>query len=106
MNIPVVIPEPGFYVHYKHEPEGDLYNYIYEVVGVARNTEDKTFSVLYRPLYKNDWFAPASYQSRPLDMFLEDVEKDGVKMSRFKYITDPVLISELTVTRNDMYGMQ
>jgi len=91
----MLIPKKGFYVHYKHDPKGELYNYTYEVVGVGRNTEDKTFTVLYRPMYKNGWLSPADFCSRPLDMFLESVEKDGATIPRFKLITDPILISEL-----------
>lgn len=97
------LPAPGFYQHYKHDPSGPLHNYMYEVVGWARNTEDKTFTVLYRPLYENDWFEPATYQSRPLDMFTEEVEKNGEQLPRFKLITDQVLISELIAARDRMY---
>lgn len=99
------IPENGFYVHYKHDPAGESYNYIYEVVGIARNTEDKTYSVLYRPLYRNDWFAPATYQSRPLEMFLESVEKNDAFVPRFKKVTDQELIRKLEEVRKDLYGM-
>lgn len=91
----MIIPQKGFYIHYKHNPDGELNNYIYEVVGIGRNTEDKTFTVLYRPVYKNDWMPPADFQSRPLDMFNEDVEKDGAMVPRFKLITDPKIITEL-----------
>jgi hypothetical protein len=97
------IPENGFYVHYKHDPSGELHNYMYEVVGLARNTEDKSYSVLYRPVYINDWFAPASYQARPLDMFMEEVEKDGNHVPRFSKITDRQLLLELENARNQMY---
>ena len=98
------IPENGFYVHYKHDPSGEPYNYMYEVAGIARNTEEKTYSVLYRPLYKNDWFPPSTYQSRPIDMFMENVERDGEIIPRFKRVTDPVLIAELESVREEMYG--
>ncbi len=80
-----------------------LHNYLYEVVGLARNTEDKTFSVLYRPLYENDWFAPTSFQSRPLYIFFETVEREGGRVPRFSLVTDPVLVNELTAVRNEMY---
>lgn len=98
------IPEKGFYVHYKHNPEGDPYNYMYEVVGIGRNTEEKTYTVLYRPLYKNDWLPPADYQSRPYDMFIDKVQKDGVTMPRFKRITDSGLLSELMTKKTELYG--
>ncbi len=104
MDNPVHIPARGFYVHYKHDPNGDLHNYMYEVIGIGRNTEEKTYTVLYRPLYKNDWMAPADYQSRPLDMFMENVLKEGVSIPRFTLITDPELISELETVKAQLYG--
>jgi hypothetical protein len=102
-NIPAV-PEKGFYYHYKHDPKGDLYNYIYEVVGVGRNTEEKTLTVLYRPLYESDWMRPVDYQSRPLPMFMENLMKDGVEVPRFTKITDPELIKKLEIIRDEMYA--
>lgn len=98
------LPENGFYVHYKHDPIGQPYNYMYEVVGIARNTEEKTYSVLYRPLYENDWFAPANYQARPLKMFMEKVIVEGVQKPRFDQITEPELISKLEKVKEAMYG--
>ncbi|MDB5237236.1 MAG: hypothetical protein JWL88_338 [Parcubacteria group bacterium] len=98
------IPDNGFYMHYKHDLKGALHNYIYEVVGIARNTEEKTYSVLYRPLYKNDWLAPANYQSRPLDMFMGSVEVSGFEKPRFQHVTGPTLISELQKVKIEMYG--
>jgi hypothetical protein len=110
MNFPPLRPgyavqaEKGFYVHYKHDPSGEAYNYMYEVVGVGRHSEDKTYTVLYRPLYTSEWLKPADYAARPLDMFMEDVEVDGKIIKRFTHITDPVLISELEKKRDEMYG--
>jgi hypothetical protein len=99
----MILPQKGFYIHYKHIPSEDSYNYMYEVIGIGRNTEEKTYTVLYRPLYKNDWMSPADFQSRPLEMFLEEIEKDEIKIPRFKFITDPILIKELEDVRDKMY---
>lgn len=96
-------PPKGFYVHFKHDPAGVLNNYTYEVVGIGRNTEEKTFSVLYRPLYENDWLPPADLQSRPLEMFMEEVERAGKRMPRFTRITDLAKIAELEEARDRMY---
>jgi hypothetical protein len=103
MSAPITIPQKGFYIHYKHDPSGSPHNYTYEVVGLARNTEEKTYSVLYRPLYENDWFAPADFQARPLEMFLETVEIDGNAIPRFRLISDPLLIDKLNAIRDTMY---
>lgn len=89
------IPEKGFYYHYKHDPGGELSNYAYEVVGISRNSEDKTYGVLYVPLYENTFLAPADYVVRPLEMFMENVEVDGVSVPRFRKITDPETIKAL-----------
>ena len=96
-------PEKGFYRHYKHDTSGPLHNYTYEVVGIGRNTEDNILTVLYRPLYESDWMPPADYQSRPLDMFMGVVQKNGVEVSRFSKITDGQIISELEQVRKRMY---
>jgi hypothetical protein len=103
MDILNNIPAKGFYRHYKHDPKGGPFNYMYEVVGIGRNTEDDTYAVLYRPLYKSDWMPPADYQSRPFEMFIENVEKEGISMSRFTLITDPNLISQLEDERTQLY---
>ncbi|MDB4279474.1 DUF1653 domain-containing protein [Paraglaciecola sp.] len=65
--------EIGRYRHYKGNE--------YEVIGVAKHSEDETNLVVYRPLYgeKGLWV-------RPLDMFVETVEVDGETKARFKYI--------------------
>lgn len=104
-QVPVVpqIPQKGFYYHYKHDPRGEFNNYVYEVIGLGRNTEEKTYTVLYRPIYKNEWMSPAAYQSRPYDMFFEKVIKDGKEMPRFELITDGELISKLEEVREVLY---
>lgn len=63
----------GKYSHYKGNE--------YEVIGVARHSEDESELVVYRPLYGDQglWV-------RPLDMFVETVEVDGVIKPRFEYL--------------------
>ena len=95
-------PEKGFYYHYKHDSAGLVNNYAYEVTGFARHTEDKSFFVLYVPLYEADWFKPADFQARPLAMFIESVEKNGTTVPRFTKITEPDIIAELAVIRERM----
>lgn len=90
------MPRKGdFYYHSKHDPAGPLNNYAYEVVGIARHSEDESLLVLYVPLYENDWMSPADYQARPLAMWQETVTKDGVEMPRFMLITDEAVIAKL-----------
>ena len=66
MNIKI-----GKYKHYKG-PE-------YEVIGLARHSETMEELVVYKDSKGDLWV-------RPYKMFFEEVERDGKKMPRFKYI--------------------
>jgi hypothetical protein len=63
----------GRYRHYKGNE--------YEVIGVAKHSEDETELVVYRPLYgeRGLWV-------RPLEMFVEDVKLEDKTVPRFKFI--------------------
>ena len=65
----------GTYRHYKGND--------YQVLGVAKHSEDESQLVVYRPLYgeRGLWV-------RPLDMFIENVEVDGQPVARFAYIEE------------------
>jgi hypothetical protein len=69
----------GTYRHYKNKQ-------LYEVIGVALQTETEESLVLYRPLYEHDF----GYElfARPYGMFVEMVELDGVIQPRFEKISD------------------
>ena len=72
------MPKPGeIYSHFKDQ------NKKYRIVGIAKHTETEEEMVVYEPLYENPW---ATLVVRPLKMFTEIVEKDGVKQPRFKLI--------------------
>lgn len=53
----------------------------YEVIGIAHHSETLEEMVVYRQLYGEHglWI-------RPKSMFLEHVEKDGVRIPRFQFI--------------------
>lgn len=63
----------GKYRHYKGG--------YYQVIGVARHSEDESELVVYRPMYGEQglWV-------RPLAMFNETVIIDGLEIPRFKLI--------------------
>lgn len=109
MKIPTVVPEKGFYYHYKHDPSGAVNNYAYEIIGVGCHTEDDcrpedANMVVYRPLYESSVYkAGKLFDLRPLDMFMESVLKNGTTMPRFRKITDLNVIAELTKIRDKMY---
>ena len=53
---PEKLPEPGYYYHFKHDPDGPLNNYAYYIYGVGHHTEndcrpEDAFMQVYRPLY-------------------------------------------------------
>lgn len=65
--------EPGIYRHFKGA--------LYEVIGVARDSETEQPFVVYRPQYgeRGLWI-------RPLAMFTEEIERDGRRQRRFEYV--------------------
>jgi hypothetical protein len=115
MNIPKKVPEGGFYYHYKHDPNGTVNNYAYEVLSVGFHTEDNARSgeehfLNYRPLYKEASVYQVSLKlgipcidNRPLEMWMGNVTKDGRTFPRFQKITDPDIISQLEKIRSEMY---
>jgi hypothetical protein len=65
--------KPGIYRHYKNKE--------YKVFFVARQSEGVTEEVVvYQAL------ADGQYWVRPLGMFLDDVEIDGIKKPRFEWV--------------------
>lgn len=63
----------GIYEHYKGNR--------YEVFGVGRHTETLEEVVMYQSLDGSD-----AMWARPLKMFLEEVEVDGVRQPRFVWL--------------------
>jgi hypothetical protein len=61
---------------YRHTKSGKLY----EVVGVALQTETEEALVIYRPMYESEF----ELFARPFSMFTEIVELNGVSEPRFK----------------------
>lgn len=68
-------PTLGTYSHYKH---GNLY----ELIGIAEQEEDGTEVAVYRAEYGN-----RQLYTRPLESFVEMVEKDGKTIQRFTLIS-------------------
>ena len=55
----------------------------YQVVDVARFSEPDAQLVIYKPLYDDDG---QGLWVRPLEMFLETIERDGKTFERFEYL--------------------
>lgn len=65
---------------YRHSKKGHLY----EVVGVALQTETEEPLVIYRPLYQNEY----ELFARPYLMFMENVELNGRAKPRFEKVNE------------------
>lgn len=48
--------------------------YLYEIIGTSRNTETKEETMIYKPLYFTECTVGVDYASRPLDMFMSEVD--------------------------------
>ncbi len=113
LPMPARVPKLGFYYHYKHDPDGPVTDYAYEVIGVGFHTEEarpgERHFVVYQPLYPASVYKAAQklrvpcFDTRPLDMWMNKVEKGGKKVPRFQLITDRAVIAELEVARAKMY---
>ena len=64
---------PGRYRHFKGNE--------YEVIGIARHSEDETPVVVYRALYGD-----GGLWTRPADMWNETITRDGKTFTRFERI--------------------
>lgn len=118
LPLPGRTPLKRFYYHYKHDSSGPINNYAYEVIGVAFHTEAGTDDppkpgeehfVIYRPLYESKvyqaskQFGVPCFDARPLEMWMEEVEKGGGLIPRFRLIINKATIRALEVIRNEMY---
>jgi len=65
--------QPGIYEHYKGQ--------LYKVIGCAQHSETEEWLVYYQALYGN-----YGYWVRPMEMFGETIEHQGLQIERFKLI--------------------
>ena len=70
--------KPGKYQHFKGKK--------YEVIGVGRDSETLAEVVIYKALYRSG-FGENALWVRPLDNFMQKVEKEGKELLRFKKIS-------------------
>ena len=73
-----LLPLPDIHLgRYRHYKGGE-----YEVIGIARHSENREPMVVYRPLYDaSGWWV------RPHAMFFEAVTIDGTQKPRFEPMT-------------------
>src|SRR5712691_6463088 len=86
---PRKLPEPGYYYHFKHDPDGPPNNYAYYIYGVGHHTEDDcraedAFMQVYRPLYEEAYAYRNGglFDLCPLHMFFEPAEWKGKEVPR------------------------
>jgi hypothetical protein len=70
----------GKYRHYRESEN------LYEVIGLALHSETHEEMVVYKALYDSEKFGNNRVWVRPKEMFLEDVEYDGVTVPRFQFV--------------------
>lgn len=68
-------PRPGIYRHFKGNE--------YLLIDIAKHSETAEPMVVYRAMYGD-----CSLWVRPLSMWTEQVERDGYKGPRFKYVKE------------------
>ncbi len=68
----------GVYEHYKSGKK-------YRVIDVAKHSESLEDMVVYEALYENTM---SKLWVRPLEMFLGEVEINGKRVPRFKYLSE------------------
>ena len=70
----------GIYQHFK--------GHKYKVIGVAKDSETLEEMVVYEYLEEDDEYKRGQLWVRLKQMFLEEIERDGKKMERFKLIQE------------------
>ena len=69
----------GKYQHFKGN--------FYQVLHLAKHSENEEYMVVYQPLYDNQ-DGMREIWVRPLSMFDEVIEREGKKLKRFSFIED------------------
>jgi hypothetical protein len=96
-------PENGFYYHYNRDPNGDVNNGAYQVVGVGRNRASNLVEVEYLPLYERPGVNPRERCHASLRKFMGSGRRGGELVQRFVRVTDEVIIARLEYLRDQMF---
>jgi len=59
--------------------------YLYEIIGIARHTENKEEVMVYKPLYSTECMNGVDFVVRPLEMFISEVDRDKYPNITQKY---------------------
>ncbi len=66
----------------------------YKILHIGHHSEDHCLCVVYQALYHCGDFGKYPIWIRPLELFLENVEKDGKEVSRFTLVHQPSPVHE------------
>lgn len=107
---PARFNEPGFYYHYKHDPNGPVEEYAYYIFTPGHHTEEDArpqdkFMQVYLPLYESALVYQMGkfFDLRPLGMAVEEVRTDKYAGPRFYLIEDEHIIEQLKEQGRKMY---
>ena len=78
----------------KEELEKDPNLYLYEIIGVARHTETEEEFMIYKPLYPSNCVDGVDFASRPLDMFLSEVDVNKYPNVKQKYRFEKIILNK------------
>lgn len=73
------VPIGAIFQHYRNKKN-------YKIIGIGRHSETMELQVIYQGQYVCEKFGDSPVWVRPLDMFLEIVENDGLKTPRFIHV--------------------
>ena len=77
---------PGAIVkHFKREIKNEGADYLYLIIGISRHTETGEEFMCYKPLYEASTMKGVSFASRPLSMFLSEVDHEKYPDIKQKY---------------------
>ena len=59
--------------------------YLYEIIGIARDTETDEELMIYKPLYLTDFINGVDFAARPIEMFNSEVDHEKYPEINQKY---------------------
>jgi len=68
---------------YRHYKSTGWTDHVYEVIGIAKHSENNEILVIYKPFYPVRWQEWCDFSARPLAMWEELVEWEGKQVPRF-----------------------
>ena len=79
---------PIIWAFYRHYKSTWWSNHTYEIIGIAKHSETEEELVIYKPLFdaESTWLGKAQFAVRPMSMWFDEIEREGIQMKRFTLI--------------------